>query len=742
MLGSVPTPSPPLSALRRYFEISLYLFLLISVLTLASTGKLDPVSVLVPPAALLVKGYRWWRGRGPELSQRAATWLVAGYFLFFPVDLWFISRSLGVGAANPALYAALLAAIHLMLFGMIVRLYSASTTRDSLFLAMLAFANMLGAAILTVDTTFLVFLLLFLVAGVSTFMSLEMRRSAEGAAVAPLEAGSPGARRLNRALSLISASVAAGALVVGALIFFLIPRFTVGYLGGYNLQPSLISGFSDNVELGQIGEIKKNTAVVMRVRVEGGPAEMQNVRWRGIALSTFDGKRWATASRERRQILAGADGWFALPPPPPALRQNEIPLRYTVLLEPLATDALFLAAQPERVRGPFAPSRNVYLDLDLTGSLFNPAHNFSRLRYEAFSRVPAVPPQRLRVASASYPQAIRDVYLQLPRLDPRIPALAAQITARADSPYDKARSIETYLRTRFGYTLELSGTPRSDPLAFFLFERRAGHCEYFAAAMTVMLRTLGVPARYVNGFLPGEYNEVGEDFIVRASDAHSWVEVYFPEYGWISFDPTPPSDAARKTWLTHLALYWDWFELAWSEWVINYDFVHQISLAQNLQRASREWTERLRITVEHLRRSSVERLKAWQTRLADAPSALPGALGILLALALVVRARVIAGLVGRLWGLHVSSSSQMTPRLATLHYQQMLRLLERRGLGKPPGQTPLEFAAALPVPELCGPVAELTHLYQSARFGAQSADPLQMSQLLGKIRQLLRPQHR
>ena len=150
--------------------------------------------------------------------------------------------------------------------------------------------------------------------------------------------------------------------------------------------------------------------------------------------------------------------------------------------------------------------------------------------------------------------------------------------------------MESYLRNNYGYTLDLSGTPPTDPLAYFLFQKRAGHCEYFAAAMTVMMRSLGVPARYVNGFLAGEYNDVGGDYIVRASDAHSWVEVYFPRYGWITFDPTPPSSEVAGGVLSQLGLYWDWFELQWSEWVVNYDFVHQFTLAQGVQRVSRRWT--------------------------------------------------------------------------------------------------------------------------------------------------------
>jgi len=736
--------TPALTAVHRYFEVSLYLLLLTSVLTLISTGKLDPASIVVPPVALVIKGFRWWRGRGPELSPRAATGWVVAYLIFFPVDLGVFSRALAVNAPNPILYGALLAAIHLMLFAMIVRLYSARTTRDHVFLALLAFAAMLTAAILTVDTTFLIFFLVFLVLGVSTFAGLEMRRSAEGASAPALESGTSAGRRLHRALGLTSASVAIGALVIGGAIFLLLPRFTAGYLPGFNLQPSLISGFSDNVELGQIGEIKKNGAVVMRVRFQGDPARLRNVRWRGIALTTFDGKRWFTEEHEPVAIVPDADGWFLLGAAWPG-RPSATALRYTVLLEPMATDALFIAAPADRVRGRFRPdsssvgssSRRSYLLLDKTQSLFNPFHNFSRLRYEALSYLPTVPPQRLRAASIEYPDEIRKTYLQLPETDPRIPALALRVTAQASTAYDKAAAIELYLRTRYGYTLDLSGQPTAHPLAHFLFERRAGHCEYFAAAMTVMLRSLDIPARYVNGFLPGEYNELGEDFIVRASDAHSWVEVYFPEYGWIPFDPTPPGEAIRTGWFSRLALYWDWFEVVWSEWVINYDFIHQITLAQNLQHFSRNWAERVRTDLGDTHRRILERLKVWQTRAMEAPHSLSLALGVLLVLILLLCARAIGRALANLWTLH-GGAGELTSRAATLRYQQMLRLLERRGLKKSPGQTPLEFADSLAAKELSGPVGQLTELYQSARFGARRLETQQMTDLFERIKSLAR----
>jgi hypothetical protein len=260
--------------------------------------------------------------------------------------------------------------------------------------------------------------------------------------------------------------------------------------------------------------------------------------------------------------------------------------------------------------------------------------------------------------------------------------------------------------------------------------------------MTVMLRTLGIPARYVNGFLPGEYNELGKDFIVRARDAHSWVEVYFPGYGWIPFDPTPPADSTAKGWLSGLALYWDWFELVWSEWVINYDFTHQITLAQNLQRFSRSWTERVRLDLERTHRRILERLKVWQARATDAPHILPAALVVLLTFALLLRGRASWQAVATLWRLYGDSARGLNPRTATIRYQHMLRLLARRGWKKPPGQTPLEFAASLPAAELSGTVGQLTELYQAARFGLRRLEAQKMADLLQRIQALLRAQPR
>ena len=190
-----------------------------------------------------------------------ATRLVIAYIFVFPLDLLFVSRAMVGDAPNPGLYAALLAVVHFLLFVTLARFYSASTDRDGLFLSMLAFAGVLASAIFTVDTSFLVFFMVFLVFAVGVFVGLEIRRGAKGAVFPPLGVDLGRERKFHRALFLAALSVSIGAVVIGTVLFFVFPRFSAGYFARTGLQPSLMSGFTDDVELGQIGEIKKNSTL-------------------------------------------------------------------------------------------------------------------------------------------------------------------------------------------------------------------------------------------------------------------------------------------------------------------------------------------------------------------------------------------------------------------------------------------------------------------------------------------------
>jgi len=296
-------------------------------------------------------------------------------------------------------------------------------------------------------------------------------------------------------------------------------------------------------------------------------------------------------------------------------------------------------------------------------------------------------------------------------------------------------AMESYLRNNFSYTLNLTGKPGDDPLAHFLFETRAGHCEYFASAMAIMLRTLGIPSREVNGFLPGEFNDLAGDYIVRASDAHSWVEAYFPGSGWVTFDPTPPGAGSAAGLFSRLALYVDWFQLNWNEWIINYDFSHQIQLARNVRQNSTDWASVVRRKFERMKRRGMNRLTAWQAFHPFLSVVFPIALVLALVILRFDWIRASLRWLALSWQLRRSPAERNNPQLASRLYAELLRLLEKRGLARPVSQTPLEFATSSGLqPDLAAPVREFTELYVEARFGARPCDSLRLRALMEQIR--------
>jgi len=709
---------PVSTVVQRYFEVSLFLVLTVGFLTLASTGRLDIPSLVVAGLALGVKALRYRRHPEPELSPTMVNRLTWFYFLFYALDYLLLSR------------AFLDATVHLVLFLAVVKLFSARTNRDYLWLALIAFLEMLAAAILTVDTTFLFFFFVFLLLGISTFVSFEIKRGAESARMAPLPAHTPLARRLHRSLLVTSAAVSVGILLLAAIIFFILPRFSTGFFSAYAFQPELLTGFSNDVTLGQIGEIKRNRAVIMRIQVEGNdPRAAEGLKWRGIALAQFDGKRWYNELHPPAVLRLPRATRFYLPMPQYPRRPAGRRLDYRVLLEPVSTDALFLAATPAWVEGRFQS-----LGVDANDSIVNPQHNYTKVSYAAGSVLTRPPASLLRQTPAEYPAEVRDRYLQLPALDSRIQELAASLTAPLTTSYDKAAAIELHLRTKYGYTLDLPPVLPDDPIASFLFETQRGHCEYFAAAMAVLARSAGIPVRIVNGFLTGDYNDVGEDYIVRASDAHTWVEVFFPDLGWVEFDPTPPSAEYRaRTFWTRLGDYLDAFDLWWSEWVINYDFSHRIQLAGNLKRRTRSWTLQAHLYLRQLRRNITRELQQAETSILTSRYLPPALFLVLLALLVFFRGRQLRDWLTLNWQLRRRGRAGLVGREATLSYRRFLKLLARKGFHKRPGETPLEFSAILSTQPLGPVVAEFTSLYQEARYGDRPADT---ARLLGLIQSL------
>ncbi|WP_420629501.1 transglutaminase domain-containing protein [Candidatus Leptofilum sp.] len=160
--------------------------------------------------------------------------------------------------------------------------------------------------------------------------------------------------------------------------------------------------------------------------------------------------------------------------------------------------------------------------------------------YQVISRLSLADAASLRAASTNYPDWVTETYLQLPEsLTPETLALAEELTAPFDTPFDKAIAVRDYLRDNISYNDQIQATPQGiDPVHYTLFVSQEAYCNYYASAMALMLRSQGVPSRVVSGYAQGSFDEETSSYRVQASNAHTWVEVYFPSYGWIQFEPT------------------------------------------------------------------------------------------------------------------------------------------------------------------------------------------------------------
>jgi len=172
---------------------------------------------------------------------------------------------------------------------------------------------------------------------------------------------------------------------------------------------------------------------------------------------------------------------------------------------------------------------------------------FDGWSYEAYSVVPVYSEDGLRDSSLDYPDWIIEKYLQLPETVPdRVINLAYELTSQELTAYDKLVAIEQYLRT-FPYTLDLPiRTANLDIADYFLFDLQRGYCDYYASSMVVLARAAGIPARLAVGYVGGTYDEENDYYVITADQAHSWVEAYFPEYGWVTFEPTAGRAAIQR----------------------------------------------------------------------------------------------------------------------------------------------------------------------------------------------------
>ena len=503
-----------------------------------------------------------------------------------------------------------------------------------------------------------------------------------------------------RVLALLALGPSAAFLT--AAFFVAVPRLNAEVLSELGKQQD-IAGFDEGVELGELGAIKENDELVLRMQVTDALGEVQRGPFylRGVALERFDGSRWEAGPSEAVRLSTGR--WSQRPEQPaPGLLLQEIQL------EPVRAAPIFALAQV----------RSVYTDdrswRDLRGLRW--ADEPRRRQYAVISDPNAA------VALPRQADGLPE-YLTLPQdMDPRIAELAERVAGQHEAPYAKAAALQAYLNQSYDYTLLPTASTSGQALSVFLFDSRSGHCEYFATALAVMLRAEGVPARLVNGFYGGDYNELTGQILVRQTHAHSWVEAWLPGQGWVRFDATP-AGALPEASGGLLSQILDALESGWNSHVLEYDLQRQVGGLQGLGQS--------------VASVATPELSAQPSSSLELPEGLLGGLVLLFGGGVVV---VGLGVGVRRW-----LFGKRAPRLrgvAALHHRAR-RLVRRRGWSIPASLPPVEAAGWLVqrAGEGARPLEELAWLLYRVRYAGEPEGPAleRARAALESLRELPRP---
>ena len=561
-----------------------------SLLVLAMSGEF-PLLLTVVTTLALVASLFWGR---TDLITRHRGWVNAALVVALGVSFW-----LAVSTENYMYYAVIfLATIQ------VVKLYQRAEPTDMLQVLALALLGLVAGAVANPDLIFAV--AFFFTVILTTWALILLHFFADacnqvrdgrlvGADPAVVLAGLK--RHISSRFLLSTSAIALALFLCTAAIFLLFPRMGLGFLfKGVSASP--VSGFADRIELGHFGTIETDPSVVARVEIPGaaGQPPPYTPYLRGRSLDHYEKGRWIKTYVPRAGVRRASRGRVDLPMAryAPAAQETR---KARVYLEPLTSDTAVLLA-PEGTRAlDLSPSRDptgigrapsVVQDRD--GDLIHSAPEGLRLVYDVY-----VDPRGGPGTPAPAPFETR--LTEVPeRLRPALESIAREWSGGVEGAPRKAAAIERRFRSDFGYTLE--GQPVAggeDPVMAFLTRHRAGHCEYFASSMVLLLRSAGIPARVVNGFAGGEWIRPGGFFLFRQEDAHSWVEAHLGERGWERFDPTPRAlQMVRAGLLGSLRDRYDALRLSWMRWVVTFNADKQMTVFRGGRRGYRNLQQRLR----------------------------------------------------------------------------------------------------------------------------------------------------
>lgn len=537
------------------FRVAVLLTVLISVVAAVAYGGSSMLTgFLVAVGVIAGSAFSYFtRKRQNLLVKLILSVLLIAVFILFWADLG--------GSIHDLRYPL----IRLFLLLQVLHSFDLPTRRDLDFSLVSAAILMAFAGAMSISTDFLLLLLPFFAAGiVSLYLGHKSSLKSRATTYVP-----SGRRSGGKSLVLVCAFL----IPLTLAMFMVLPRLP-GF-SGYYLPVSqtagklpatfgpLINNPGQNTDRFPATPMPFNPDVYfglnnfLDLRVRGVPSDttVMKVRsnsaqyWRATAFDKFLGNGWENTDKKREDIKSN-DLPLNVSYPGENARYGTTDLVQTFFIERRLPNTLFAAFIPRDV---YFPANQ--LKVDSMMSVLTPGTLDPNLVYTVVSEVSDVSTEMLTVGYGHIPSEITDRYCQLPPMSPAVAELTGKVAGDQLSEYDRVKAISEYLQKTYPYDLNVGKQSNGEnTVEFFLFKARRGFCEHFASAMAVMCRTLGIPARVAVGYDSGQYNSLTGYYEVSARDAHAWVEVYFPAWGWIAFDPTPgwtdPSTASTRdtTW--------------------------------------------------------------------------------------------------------------------------------------------------------------------------------------------------
>jgi transglutaminase-like putative cysteine protease len=597
------------------------------------------------------------------------------------------------------------AVVQLGLFAVLVKLFALVRERDKWQAVIGIFFIFLAAMGTSLHPTIVLYLLAFLVISLLTLTRFTFLHVLAGfGREDPKLAALP----LRGFLG-----VSTGFVVLVAIpLFALLPRVRQPFIVGRGPQGTgstiEASGFSDAVNLDSIGTIRNSRAVVMRVQNEGGGDTGQDLRFKAATFEGYDGGSWRrTPAGGPLERSAGARFELA----------DVKPVRWIhVWLQPLHSRSL-----PLPIEAAVVEPRTSLLDVDRGGAV---SFAFSPLEVREYRVGLTDRP----VLLAAKPTEATNETLDLHGVTPRIAALARRLMGNG-AARDRVRRLEQGLMRNYSYTLDFQGRNGANPIEDFLFRYRSGQCEYFASAMVLMLRSQGIPARLVTGFLGGEFNPFEGYYVVRDSNAHAWVEAYLGTQGWEVFDPTPSAGRPLQGRLGFTLLMqqaWDTVLFRWDRYVLTYGIYDQIQVFGQI----RNLWERVVQLFTHRPETAPQRATAAPspTSLAAAAVVVPGERSRAVLWTAIALLTLLAAVGLLIWRLR-------PPLTAVRAYLRILRELRRGGVAIPASAGPLAVrsTAAARFPSAAAPTGKVIDFYLRESYGGCALgddEKLQLAQAL------------